>query len=40
MNKNETFADMYYVQKTASDAPMLFKFRRDEKETYLYGNFK
>ena len=34
------FKDLYYVAADPSQPPHLFKFRSDEKETFLHGQFK
>lgn len=36
----ESYKDSHYVTADPSDPPLLFKFRSDDKETFLQGPFK
>ena len=36
---NEKFTDTHYVTADPSEPPANFKFRNDNKETFLYGHF-
>ena len=37
---NEKHSDQFCVQGDPSQPPMLYQFRDQQKETFLFGNFK
>ena len=40
MGAKEKYTDNYYVSVAPSKPPHMVEFRKDEKKTYLFGDFK